>query len=66
MQKIDPFCKRLSKRLSNSKAPQHETDLFTHVRGLLYKHITDANQKFLTLVIPSHANILSWLKFMTN
>ena len=27
-------------------------DLFTHVRGLLYKHITDSGQKFLALVIP--------------
>ena len=41
MQKTDPFCKRISKCLSNGKAPQHEMDLFTHVRGLLYKHITD-------------------------
>ena len=40
MQKIDPFCNRISKHLSNGKAPQHEMDLFTHVRGLLYKHIT--------------------------
>ena len=31
MQKTDPFCKRISKCLSNGKAPQHETDLFTHV-----------------------------------
>ena len=52
MQKTDPFCKRISKCLSNRKAPQHETDLFTHVRGLLYKHITDSGQKFLALVIP--------------
>ena len=52
MQKTDPFCKRVSKCLSNGKAPQHETDLFTHVRGLLYKHITDSNKKFLALVIP--------------
>ena len=28
MQKTDPFCKRISKCLSNRKAPQHETDLF--------------------------------------
>ena len=27
MQKIDPFCKRITKHLSNGKAPQHETDL---------------------------------------
>ena len=52
MQKTDPFCKRISKCLSNGKAPQQETDLFTHIRGLLYKHITDSSQKFLTLVIP--------------
>ena len=38
--------------LSNRKAPQYETDLFAHVRGLLYKHVTDSGQKFLALVIP--------------
>ena len=26
--------------------------IFTHVKGLLYKHITDSGQKFLALVIP--------------
>ena len=52
MQKTDPFCQWMSKHLSNGKAPQHETDLFTHVRGLLYKHITDSGQKFPALVIP--------------
>ena len=52
IQKTYPFCKGISKCLSNGKAPQHETDLFTHVRGLLYKHITDSGQKFLALVIP--------------
>ena len=51
MQKTDPFCKRISKHLSNGKAPQLETDLFTHVRGLLYKHVTDSSKKFLTLVV---------------
>ena len=52
MQKSDPFGKGISKYLSNWKAPQHEMDLFTHVRGLIYKHITDSGQKFLALVIP--------------
>ena len=52
MQKTDPFCKQISKCLSNGKAPKHETELFTHIRGLLYKHITDSGQKFLALVIP--------------
>ena len=51
MQKTNPFCKHISKHLSNGKAPQHETDLFTHIRGLLYKHIMDSEQKFLALVI---------------
>ena len=41
MQKTDPFCKRISEHLSNGKALQHETDLFTHVRGLLYTHVTN-------------------------
>ena len=48
----DPFCKCISKRLLNGKAPHHESDTFTHVKGLFYKHITDASKKFLTLVIP--------------
>ena len=52
MQKTNPFCKRISKHLSSGKALQHETDLFMHVRGLLYKHITDSGQKFLALVVP--------------
>ena len=52
MQRTDPFCKYISRRLLNGKAPHHEFDTFTHVKGLLYKHITDAGKKFLTLVIP--------------
>ena len=52
MQKTDPFCKHISKCLSNGKAPKHEMGLFTHIKGLLYKHISDSGQKFLALVIP--------------
>ena len=52
MQKTDLFCKHIYKCLSNGKAPKHETDLSIHVKGLLYKHITDSGQKFLALVIP--------------
>ena len=51
MQKTDPFCKIITKCLSNGKAPEYTIDLFTLVRGLLYKHITGSSQKFLTLVI---------------
>ena len=54
MQKTDPFCKQISKHLSNRKACHHESDFFTHVRGLLYKHITDSGQRFLALVIPKY------------
>ena len=34
------------------KAPKHKTDLFIHMKGLLYKHVTNSNQKILALVIP--------------
>ena len=52
MQRTDPFCKHISKRLLNGKAPHDEFDTFTHVKGLLYKHVTDAGKQFLALVIP--------------
>ena len=52
MQRMDPFCKCISKRLLNGKAPHHKFDTFTHVKGLLYKHVSDAGKQFLTLVIP--------------
>ena len=52
MQKTDPFCKLISKWLLNGKSPQHEFDTFTHVKGLLYKHVTDSGKQFLALVIP--------------
>ena len=52
MQRMDPFCKCMSKCLLNQKVPKHEADLFLHVKGLLYKHVTDSNQKVLALVIP--------------
>ena len=52
MQCMDPFCKCISKHLLNGKAPHHESDTFTHVKGLLYKHVSDAGKQFLALVIP--------------
>ena len=52
MQKTYPFCKQISKWLSNGKAPKHETSLFLHVKRLLYKHVTDSHKKFLAPVIP--------------
>ena len=41
MQRMDPFCKCISKCLSNRKAPKHKAHLFLHVKGLLYKHVMD-------------------------
>ena len=38
VQRTDPFCKCISRRLLNGKAPHHEFDTFNHVKGLLYKH----------------------------
>ena len=52
MHRTDPFCKCISKCLLHGKAPHHEFDTFTHVKGLLYKHITDSGKQFLTLVFP--------------
>ena len=43
IQRKDPFCKCISKHLSNGKALRHETDLFLHMKGLLYKHVTDSH-----------------------
>ena len=33
MQRTDPFCRCISKHLLSGKAPQHETDIFTHIKG---------------------------------
>ena len=52
LQRTDPFCKHISKRLLNGKAPHHEVNTFTHIKGLLYKPVSDAGKQFLTLVIP--------------
>ena len=52
MQHMDPFCKCISKWLLNGKAPHHESDTITHVKGLLYKHVSDTGKQFLALVIP--------------
>ena len=45
MQKMNPFCKFISRWLSNGKSQKHETNLFTHIKGLLYKQVMDINQK---------------------
>ena len=52
VQRTDTFCKHISKCLSNGKAPKCGADLFLHIKGLLYKHVTDLDQKFLAHVIP--------------
>ena len=51
MQRTDPFCKYISKWLLNGKAPSHEVDTFTHIKGLLYKHFVDSDKKLLALVV---------------
>ena len=52
MQRTGPFCKCISKCLFNGKAPQHEMDTFTHIKGLLYKHVMDSGKLCLALIIP--------------
>ena len=51
MQRTDLFSKCISKCSLNGKAPQHEIDTFTHVKGLLYKHVMDSGKQFLALII---------------
>ena len=62
MQRTDPFCKHISKCLCNGKAPQHKTYIFTHVKGLLYKHIMDS----LPLRSQSPGSTQFWWKLMTS
>ena len=52
MQMMDPFCKHISKRLLSGKVPSQKVDTFTHIKGLIYRHVMDSNQRFLALVIP--------------
>ena len=63
MQRTDPFCKHISRRLLNDKAPHHGFDTFTHVKGLSYKHIMDAGKKYLTLVIPKSCDDVNYYKY---
>ena len=66
MQKTDPFCNCISKWLLNDKASFNEADTFTHIKGLLYKHVVDSNQKFLAPVIPKSWHFKYLLKLMIN
>ena len=52
MQKADLFCKCISKWLLNAKAPSHEADTFTQIKGPLYKNVMGSNKTFCALVIP--------------
>ena len=56
MQRMDFFCKHISKRLPSGKALSHEVNTFTHIKGLIYKHVMASNQRFLALVIPKSWN----------
>ena len=57
LQRTDPFCRHISKRLLNGKAPSHEADTFIHIKCILYKHVMDSKSK-----IPgtSHPHILAF------
>ena len=52
MQSMDPFCKRIMKRLLNKTAPKHELDTFFIHNGLLYRYASDHSKDFCALVIP--------------
>ena len=66
MQRTYPFCKHISKHLSNGKAPKHKANLFLHVIGLLYKHVTDSTKNSWLLSYLKHGNTQCWWKCMTN
>ena len=51
MQRTDPFCKCISKRLLNGKAPHHKVHTSTHIKGLLYKHVSDAGNNHMYCLI---------------
>ena len=52
MQSMDPFCKRIMKRLLNKTAPKHESDTFFIHNGLLYRYASDHSKDFCALMIP--------------
>ena len=58
MQKTDPCCKCISKWLLNGKAPSHEVNTFTLIKGLLNKYVMDSSQTFLALVIPKSCHFM--------
>ena len=58
MERTGPFCKHISKKLLSGKAPSHEIDTFTHIKGLIYKYVMDLNQIFLALVIPKSQHFI--------
>ena len=52
MQRMDPFYQCILKRLLSGKVPSHEVNTFMYIKGLIYKHVMDSNQRFVALVIP--------------
>ena len=42
LQRTDPFCKFISKKILSDKVPSHEINTFTHIKGLIYKHVMDS------------------------
>ena len=62
MQRTDPFCQCISKKLLNGKAPSHEVDTFMHITGIPFKHIMDSNEKYLALVIPKSWHFTVFVK----
>ena len=66
MQKTDPFCKHISKRLLNGKTPHHKFETFTHVKGILYKHVMDTGKSSSPWSFQNLGSIQYMWKLMTN
>ena len=57
MQRMDPFCKHISKKLPSGKAPSHKGETFEYIKGHLYKQVMESSKKILS---TSHPHILAF------
>ena len=47
-----PFLQTHLQKTTEWQSPTSRVNTFTHIKGLLYKHVMDAGKQFLALVIP--------------
>ena len=62
MQRTDPFCKHISKRLLNGKAPHHKFDTFTRVKGLYINMSQMLARRSSQLLSQNHGSSPFWVE----